>query len=177
MNPLANKTPEQRREIAARSHETARRNRESAKAARDEARAGLTALNRELAEARQARMAIEQAARMSDLAVKLCSKYLLTETEIVARADVPTTSGVYFLVKAGRVIYVGQSTNVFARLSAHAAKDWDRMAYVPCDAVMLDRLESLYIHTLNPPLNGGAYNHHNGKSAPLTLAQLLKLGE
>ncbi len=58
------------------------------------------------------------------------------------------------LVKGDRVVYVGQSINVFARISGHHIKDFESFAFIPCNQTILDRLESLYIHILRPPLNG-----------------------
>ena len=98
----------------------------------------------------------------------LTDRTLLTEEEIVAGAgEIPTYSGVYFLVSMGAVVYVGQSTNVNVRIASHiSTKVFDSVAWVPCNADKLDILESLYIHCLRPKFNG---------RAPLNLAALLAM--
>ena len=85
---------------------------------------------------------------------------LLTNDEIqigsVAIDYKPTASGVYFLLRKGVVVYVGQAKNVKARLRAHTAdpeKDFDAYAWVRCEIEHLDTLEALYIMTLRPEQN------------------------
>lgn len=96
----------------------------------------------------------------ADLSVAINSESLRTEAEIVERAkksEVAGMSGVYFLVRNGRVIYVGQSTNVYGRVYYHMSqreKPFDSWCFVPCPPDRLDLIESLYIHSLKPKLNG-----------------------
>lgn len=81
---------------------------------------------------------------------------ILSEEEIVAAATPPTVQyGVYFLVKADRVVYVGMSKDVHKRLNEHRAsrKDFDRVFVILCELIEARRLEALYIAKLNPPLN------------------------
>lgn len=141
----------------------------------------------ELAELR--RQFNDETARMADHAhylavsgasVALTGATLLREHEIVAGAfNLPhSISGVYFLVDGDHVAYVGQSVNIQARLGQHQDKKYDRVAYIPCRPAMLDALESLYIHYLQPPLNGRFGNKFQGKgnpAAPLRLDQLLRM--
>ena len=105
----------------------------------------------------------------------LTNRTLLTEEEIVAGAgEVPGYSGVYFLVSLGKVMYVGQSTNVNVRIASHVStKVFDSVAWVPCKEDKLDVLESLYIHCLRPPLNGRNTSNEYIR-APLNLAALLE---
>lgn len=82
---------------------------------------------------------------------------MLTAAAIVARSvrvD-DSMSGVYFLVKAGAVVYVGQSTNMFRRVEAHRlqGKDFDRVTFLPAKEEVLRELEMYYIHTLRPAQN------------------------
>ena len=106
-------------------------------------------------------------------AQRLTNKTLLRESEIVAAAAKwHNCTGVYFLIKNGRIVYVGQSFSVFARVNQHKTdrKDFDSMAYVPCDAKDLDILESLYIHMFQPDLNGRVNDKNKSRpQAPLTL--------
>ena len=111
---------------------------------------------------------------MSDLGL---SKLYREEEIVGSKLSYEGSSGVYFLIKGDRVVYVGQSVNIFARISSHVqSKDFDSYAYVSCPIDKLDILESLYIHTLSPPLQGKNSNG-NGFSAPIGLPRLLELGK
>lgn len=56
----------------------------------------------------------------------------LLEKLITAKPPTPN-AGVYFLLKAGRVVYVGQSGNVLARMAGHTRKDFDECIMVEID--------------------------------------------
>jgi len=103
---------------------------------------------------------------------------LYREEEIVgSKLSYEGSSGVYFLIKGDRVVYVGQSVNVFLRIASHVQhKDFDSYAYISCPRDKLDILESLYIHTLSPPLQGKNSNG-DGFSAPIGLSRLLEMGK
>lgn len=63
-------------------------------------------------------------------------------------------TGVYFLIKNRRVIYVGQSVNIFSRLREHRKdKDFDSFKFLQCKRHELDVIESKYIYALKPKLN------------------------
>lgn len=65
-------------------------------------------------------------------------------------------SGVYFLCRGEKVVYVGQSMNVFSRVAAHAARIegvFDRAFYVPCCRALLNETERYWIRKLQPELN------------------------
>jgi hypothetical protein len=76
-------------------------------------------------------------------------------------------------VLGDEVVYVGQSTNVHARIPNHADKEFDKYAFVPCDVDLLNKLESLYIHVLRPKLNGNL--NAQEKSAPIRFNELLSM--
>jgi hypothetical protein len=80
---------------------------------------------------------------------------LLDKDEIVRRAKAnAAVSGVYFLVKNNDIVYIGQSQNVHARLTAHGVlKEFDGFHVIPCPAQELLPLEASYIRKFNPPLN------------------------
>lgn len=88
--------------------------------------------------------------------------------------------GVYFLIQGDEIVYVGQSTNVHARVACHGApsmwpgakKDFDAWAYIACGRDSMDWLESIYIHALQPHYNGHIYGGE--KHAPIKLAKLLE---
>jgi len=89
------------------------------------------------------------------------AKRFLTETEIVSKASAfDPPCGVYFLIDNYSIVYVGQSTNVFARIMSHrneqySKKVFDRYAYIPCPKEVLDLVESIYIMMFTPKYNGG----------------------
>ena len=69
--------------------------------------------------------------------------------------SVKTISGVYFLIKANRVVYVGQSVDVFRRISKHiaAGKAFDSFNFLACAPDKLDETERQYIQALMPDWN------------------------
>lgn len=99
---------------------------------------------------------------------------LLSEREIVDGAilDLECT-GVYFLIKNHKIVYVGQAMNVFRRVADHSiTKEFDSFSYIRCKQEVLNVVESLYIHVFKPPLNGRLPNGR-GIYAPLRLDELL----
>lgn len=86
---------------------------------------------------------------------RLSGDDILTETEIVSRADRRIQlSGIYFLVKDGRIVYVGQAQDVDVRIAQHRkTKDFDEFTYIQAMGDQLDLLESIYIHHFRPELN------------------------
>lgn len=72
-------------------------------------------------------------------------------------------SGVYFLRDGGRVVYVGQTNDIFRRISEHARggqkhgcpdKEFDTWSYVPCeDEALRKQLETLFIRFIQPKYN------------------------
>lgn len=90
-------------------------------------------------------------------AMKLCRNKALSEDFIVAQA-VPFVEviGVYFLICDGKIVYIGQSVNIFKRLYEHKkdqTKIWDKYAYIECEAGELDIVEALYIFKYEPIYN------------------------
>lgn len=97
----------------------------------------------------------KHALALNEKAKTLTDAILLTEAEIIAGSNpLQTHCGVYFLIRANRVIYVGQSNDVFRRLADHREiKAFDRFAFIPCGRAVLGALEALYIQMLRPPAN------------------------
>lgn len=173
MNPMQMKTPEERKAISAKAHATRRANKEADERMRADARARVIGLRDEIAELERRRDALQMQQLASAEAAQLTGKTLLGENAIV-KGSMPwaKVSGIYFLISVGRVVYVGQSVDVFGRISTHQKdKAFDSISYVPCEPHLLDKMESLYIHTLRPPLNGDM--HNGAKLAPLALDELL----
>jgi predicted GIY-YIG superfamily endonuclease len=73
--------------------------------------------------------------------------------EIVAAArPYERICGVYFLIRHGSVIYVGQSLDVMRRIAAHRIQ-FDSYHVLPIAPALLDLYESHYIASLRPELN------------------------
>jgi len=173
-NPMQLKTPEQRREIAKKAHATRRANKELLEKQRHDAliypeflRVQIVALEARLAE-------LSAFEKMSVVSAALTNKTLL-DGEQIAKLALPweRSSGIYFLVQDQEVVYVGQSVNIYSRIAQHPDKKFQKYAFVPCEVELLDKLESLYIHTLKPRLNGNLTGQE--KAAPISFAKLLSL--
>ena len=68
-----------------------------------------------------------------------------------------TPSGVYFLCKEDKVVYIGQAINVGARITSHISenkKSFDRIFYVRVPLNELNAVEGTLIRIFRPPLNG-----------------------
>ena len=80
-----------------------------------------------------------------------------------AAIPLPTNIGVYFLIRDGDVVYVGQSVNVLDRISKHRreGKVFDSFAFMECQASHLDRYEQMYIEAFVPELNKSLGNASN----------------
>lgn len=80
---------------------------------------------------------------------------LLTE-ELIASLAVPwarKNCGIYFLLREGRVIYVGRSRNVYFRVLKHKHRQFQAWHWLPCAESDLERLERAYLDLLLPALN------------------------
>lgn len=66
------------------------------------------------------------------------------------------TCGVYFLIRDDKIVYVGQSLDVAARVVSHrrdANKRFNRAAWVECEPDRLDEVERFWIRALRPEHN------------------------
>lgn len=174
MNPMQNKTPEERKAIAIKALATRRAKRDAKEAERQSALKYAAHLRQEIAALEAKLDELKRMEAMNCVSAVLTGKSLLRAEEITA-ASMPwkAQSGIYFLVDKEDVVYVGQSVNVHQRIAQHTEKQFDRYAFVPCDVGHLNILESLYIHCLRPRLNG---NQSDGpKYAPISLGALLGL--
>jgi hypothetical protein len=81
---------------------------------------------------------------------------LSLETIVSQALPLKRKVGIYFLLSGGRVVYVGQSVNIDARvfhvrwLREQGDLSW---AWVPCERAELEELERQYIEVFHPPLN------------------------
>lgn len=129
-------------------------------------------------------MAEQQGIDFAALCERLTGQGMLTEAQIAAMSTTNIKqAGVYFLLLEGRVVYVGKSQNVLGRAVFHLPqvrrkrprdKEFDAFAYILCDPADLDALESIYIHALKPPLNGGLQPGPT-RRAPLSIEGLMLL--
>jgi hypothetical protein len=174
MNLMQFKTPEQRSASAKKAHATRKANKEWLEKKRQDAliyseslKIQIVALETRLAE-------LNAFEKMSVVSAALTNKILL-DGEQIAKLALPweKSSGVYFLVQGEEVVYVGQSVNIYSRIAQHPDKKFDKYAFVPCEVKLLDKLESLYIHTLKPRLNGNVTKLE--KTAPISFDKLLSL--
>lgn len=69
--------------------------------------------------------------------------------------DMEGYGGIYFLCKEGQLIYVGQSTNIPARIATHrgSGKSFTHAYWIPCPRDQMDEVEGALIRHLKPPLN------------------------
>ena len=169
---MINKTPEQRKAISAKIVATRQANIAKRKAQREEALAYADGLSSKIELLRQTLTRLEVQVGMQELSNKITGKVLLQPEQIV-KAATPwhTASGVYFLVDGNEVVYVGQSVNIYSRIPQHHNKRFDRYLYVPCKPELLNALESLYIHCLQPKLN---FSSEGVLFSPMTLTKLLE---
>ncbi len=171
---MKNKTPAERKAIAAKAAATRKRNSEALKAAKYEAKVYAGNLREKIVALETKLAALERIEKWDSNFATITGKRLLREKEIV-KSSLPwdSVSGVYFLVSKNEIIYVGQSVNVFSRISQHKDKKFDRYVFIPCAVDALDKLESLYIHYLQPRMNGR--DCRGEMCAPISLDELIGL--
>lgn len=80
--------------------------------------------------------------------------------------------GVYFLFLDRRCVYVGQSTNVFARMREHFfTKRFDAFAWMEVAQPKLSEVERHYIKAIQPPLNITHNRPRRGNGLAMTARQ------
>jgi hypothetical protein len=70
--------------------------------------------------------------------------------------DIALSSGIYFLVRHGKLTYIGQSIAVLQRIGTHAmntAHIFDSAYWIPVPRSELDAVETFFIVALKPPEN------------------------
>jgi hypothetical protein len=82
--------------------------------------------------------------------------------EVVGLCDITDETrriGVYFLVRDGCLLYVGQSVNAVGRVAEHYRRyEFDSVLFLPWPADDLNRIEAALIRALRPPLNSKSVN-------------------
>lgn len=180
MSFMSRATPEQKAAMTAKSLATRQRNIAIRRKEEHEAKE-----NERLIRIKQAELDSINA-ELSDAKVKLVEfgsiregmridfKSSMSEVDIVRGSSAAHSQvGVYFLIKSGRIVYVGQSVQVATRIESHKnTKDFDSFSFITCDVRELDYLESFYIFKFSPPLNGRMSN--GAISAPLSFDEIAK---
>jgi len=68
-----------------------------------------------------------------------------------------TVPGIYFLIRSGKIVYVGKSLCVYARIHSHiqeGTKDFTSWSHLSLPESLLDCMELHYIKVLKPEYNG-----------------------
>lgn len=80
---------------------------------------------------------------------------LYSESKIISTSfSAKPVAAVYFLIRDEKIVYVGQSTNVHARIAEHQkSKQFDRINFIECPEDHLYQLEKMYIQRFNPEMN------------------------
>lgn len=95
---------------------------------------------------------------------------------------IPRGIGIYFLIKDGVIVYIGQSKKVFSRIEAHRddpKKDFDTACYFECKEEELDAFEVSLIRAFWPKYNtvhNPAYipfNYRKQKKSEADLAEAI----
>jgi hypothetical protein len=96
--------------------------------------------------------------------------------EVLALPDIPLIENcVYFLCKKSEVIYIGMTSNLFARATSHLASpmDFDTIHYFVINSKLRDKLEAfeakMMLH-FSPPCNAQTSGKHRG---PMTFIRNL----
>jgi hypothetical protein len=124
-----------------------------------DARAWVAAAEPAVVARQQRGMALSEAKFMDLVPRRVLDAMRSTEfsKDEVIKAGIPCVGhcGIYFLIADNDVIYVGQSIDVFGRISRHRrdGREFDAYAYLPCDKARLDATEAAYIMAFMPWLN------------------------
>lgn len=172
-NPFDGKTLEQIQASVQKGIETRRRNAAKRREQEDLTKQKALDLKYKIAELESRLNELQELEQFGGQLNRLTGKTLMPESMIVESSfPYSDMSGIYFLIKDGEVVYIGQSVSIFARIAEHRkSKDFDSINWIPCKKEMLDKMESLYIHFIQPPLNG---RHVNGvPHAPINIDSLL----
>jgi hypothetical protein len=92
-------------------------------------------------------------------------------SELPHLAEALAASAVYFLMSGQEIVYVGQTTNLYARIGSHRDdKIWDRILFLIVPREELDATDRRWIAALQPKYNtspGQRVNPHRVQAARL----------
>jgi hypothetical protein len=70
-------------------------------------------------------------------------------------------TAIYFLIRNGQIIYIGQTTNLKSRICSHKcfpAYYFDSFRYIECREKNLRKYETRWLQKFRPKLNGYLYD-------------------
>lgn len=171
---MSSKTPAERAEISRKAVATRRRNIETKRLANMEGRQEVDAIASEISKLKGELERLRFTHAISTSYGEMLGLRLAQKEEIVGSSvKWEGHPGVYFLIKDGEIVYIGQSINVFSRIGSHGSiKEFDSYSYVSVEKDKLDIVESLYIHIYNPAQNGGTTGHDT-KLAPMNFNEVI----
>lgn len=172
MNWHKTATSEEKEAATRKRVNTRRVNKELAKKARQDAVTYANCLGEKISALEKELAMLQSFESFNSPHLQLTSKRLLLSHEIIEVA-IPWTRqiGIYFLINTNKIVYVGQSKDIFSRISQHKDKNFTDFVYINCLENQLDKLESIYIHFLQPVCNGFASRKE--KIAPLAFVDLI----
>lgn len=90
--------------------------------------------------------------------VKIPEIELHSESEInnLSQEITAAPTAIYFLLRDNKIVYVGQSINIYSRIGEHFEDrkiKFNRFSIIPCKKENLEILETFYIHKFNPIYN------------------------
>lgn len=94
----------------------------------------------------------------------------LEEATSIAARQTPflRITGIYFLLRKDRVVYVGKSTNILGRICKHTY-NFDGYSYIECAKEELDLYEVAYITKFKPRYNT---NHNRPVKMPARICSI-----
>ncbi len=87
-----------------------------------------------------------------DILAKLKLNDILNIPDIVKLKHIKKC-GIYFLVLDGKIMYVGQSIDIFSRIKSHTDKEFTDVYYLEVPEKDLDKIERKYIIDCAAPYN------------------------
>jgi hypothetical protein len=92
---------------------------------------------------------------------------MIDRDEVSASPNGAPEGGVYLLLIAGQVVYVGRSVDLLSRLAEHrrSGRPFDETRVIPCDLERSIWLERELIRTLDPEQNRVRYERHAAEMA------------
>ena len=100
---------------------------------------------------------------------EILAKYDISADYVLAnkKPALPKLIGIYFLINGDEIVYVGQSVDIYSRISQHSKdvlKTFDNFYILECPAEHLSILEAHFIFKFHPFLNSTFPTNHAYKS-------------
>ena len=104
--------------------------------------------------------------------------FLRTCGDSLFKVPISEIGGIYFLLQNYVVVYVGQSKNIYLRISSHIAqgeKKFDYACAIKCEESQRDALEAAFMGLLKPKYNAEKGFCCNDREAFIHFRQTLKI--